>query len=127
MHCGAGRGRIQEPRHSSYPYNIPLAVKQVKIPVIAAGVSATHVVFSPLWHWEQRQCSWGQYLCAVKESPISKRRKQALVEADPYDPKRRDVIIHTPTLKEIVKADRSSEGDDRLPGDTPSSRKNKRV
>jgi len=83
--------------------NIPMAVKRVKIPVIAAGGIGDARGFLAALAMGAEAVLLGTVFMAVKESPISERRKQALVEADPYDPKWRDVVIHTPTLKEINK------------------------
>lgn len=44
----------------------------------------------------------GTAFMAVKECPISERRKKALIEADPYDPKWRDVVLETPTVEAIA-------------------------
>jgi nitronate monooxygenase len=83
--------------------NIPMAVKQIKIPVIAAGGIGDARGFLAALAMGAEAVLLGTVFMAVKECPISERRKQALVKADPYDPKWRDVIIHTPTLKEIEK------------------------
>ena len=83
--------------------NIPMAVKRVKIPVIAAGGIGDARGFLAALAMGAEAVLLGTIFMAVKECPISERRKQALIKADPYDPKWRDVIIHTPSLNEINK------------------------
>jgi nitronate monooxygenase len=83
--------------------NIPMAVKKVKIPVIAAGGIGDARGFLAALAMGAEAVLLGTIFMAAKECPISERRKKALIEADPYDPKWRDVIIHTPSLNEINK------------------------
>jgi nitronate monooxygenase len=93
---------------------IPMAVKRIKIPVIAAGGIGDAHGFLAALAMGAEAVLLGTVLMAVKECPISERRKQILVEADPYDPKWRDVVIHTPTLDQINKLIESAKetGDD---------------
>ena len=83
--------------------NIPMAVKKVKIPVIAAGGIGDARGFLAALAMGAEAVLLGTIFMAAKECPISERRKKALIEADPYDPKWRDVMIHTPSLNEINK------------------------
>jgi NAD(P)H-dependent flavin oxidoreductase YrpB (nitropropane dioxygenase family) len=43
----------------------------------------------------------GTAFCAVRECPLAEHHKQALVEADPFDPKWRDPILATPKAEDI--------------------------
>ncbi len=81
--------------------SIPMAIKKVKIPVIAAGGIGDARGFLAALAMGAEAVMLGTVLMSVKECPISERRKKALIGADPYDPKWRDVIIHTPSMNEI--------------------------
>jgi len=82
---------------------IPMAVKRIKIPVIAAGGIGDARGFLAALAMGAEAVLLGTVFMSTKECPISERRKQILIEADPYDPKWRDVVIRTPTLNEINK------------------------
>lgn len=90
--------------------SIAMVVKQVKVPVIAAGGIGDARTFLAALALGAEAVLLGTVFCAVKESPLSERRKQAIVEADPYDPKLRDPILSVPKLEDIerVKQARSS-------------------
>ena len=81
--------------------SIPLAVRQVKIPVIAAGGIGDARTFLAALALGAEAVLLGTVFCAVKECPISDRFKQALINADPYDPGWRDPILHTPKLEDM--------------------------
>jgi len=91
--------------------SIPLAVKRVKIPVIAAGGIGDARGFLAALALGAEAVLLGTVFCAVTECPLSEHRKQALVEADPYDPKWRDTILSTAAPEEIseVKEAKSSQ------------------
>jgi len=88
--------------------NIPLAVKRIKVPVIAAGGIGDARGFLAALAMGAEAVLLGTIFMCSKECPISERRKQVLIEADPYDPKWRDAIIHTPSLNEINKLIKSA-------------------
>jgi len=81
--------------------SIPMAVRHVKIPVIAAGGIGDARGFLAALALGAEAVLLGTAFMAVKECPISERRKQALLEANPYDPKWRDVILNAPTVEDI--------------------------
>lgn len=83
--------------------SIAMAVRRVKIPIIAAGGIGDARTFLAALALGAEAVLLGTVFCAVKESPLSERRKQALVKADPYDPKLRDPILAVPRLEDIEK------------------------
>jgi len=80
---------------------IPLAVREVKIPVVAAGGIGDARTFLAALALGAEAVLLGTVFCAVKECPISDRVKQALVNADPYDPGWRDPILVTPKIEDL--------------------------
>jgi len=93
--------------------SIPLVVKSVKIPVIAAGGIADGRTFLGALALGAEAVLLGTAFCAVKECPLSERRKRVLVKADPYDPKWRDPILATPTLESIQRV-KDAKGDEAI-------------
>jgi NAD(P)H-dependent flavin oxidoreductase YrpB (nitropropane dioxygenase family) len=89
--------------------SIPLAAKQVTIPLIAAGGIGDARTLLGALALGADAVLLGSVFCAVKESPLSERQKRVLVEADPYDPKWRDPVLSTPERKEL-KAVQDAEG-----------------
>jgi len=81
--------------------SVPLVVKHVKIPVIAAGGIGDARTFLGALALGADAVQLGTAFCAVKECPLADRHKQALVEADPYDPKWRDAILATSKAEDI--------------------------
>ena len=87
---------------------IPLAARKLKIPIVAAGGIGDARTFLGALALGAEAVTMGSVFCAVKECPLADRRKQVLIEADPYDPKWRDPILMTPkmdTLKEAAKSE----------------------
>ncbi len=80
---------------------VPLVVKNVRIPVIAAGGIGDARTFLGALALGAEAVQLGTVFCAIKECPLSERHKQALVEADPYDPKWRDSILATSRVEDI--------------------------
>jgi NAD(P)H-dependent flavin oxidoreductase YrpB (nitropropane dioxygenase family) len=83
--------------------SIPLAVRQVKIPVIAAGGIGDARGFLAALALGAEAVLLGTLFLAAKECPLSERRKQALVKADPYDPQWRDLVLTTPKPGDMEK------------------------
>ncbi len=81
--------------------SIAMAAKQVRIPIIAAGGIGDARTFLAALALGAEAVLLGTVFCAVKECPLSERRKQVLVEADPYDPKWRDPILATPKPEDV--------------------------
>ncbi len=81
--------------------SVAMAARELTIPVIAAGGIGNARTFLGALALGAEAVLMGTLFCAVKECPIAERRKQVLVEADPYDPKWRDPIMHTPTPEEL--------------------------
>ena len=82
---------------------IPLAVKYVRVPIIAAGGIGDARTFLAALALGAEAVMMGTVIMALKECPLSDRRKQALVKADPYDPEWRDEIYTTPKLEDFDK------------------------
>ncbi|MFC2058676.1 NAD(P)H-dependent flavin oxidoreductase [Chloroflexota bacterium] len=97
---GAG---LKNPTMLTTLVTIPMAVRHVKIPVIAAGGIGDARTFLAALALGAEAVLLGTVFCAVKECPLSEKHKQALVEADPYDPKWRDPILATPKPKDMEK------------------------
>lgn len=95
---GAG---LKSPNMLTTFVSIPLAARVLKVPVIAAGGIGDSRTFLGALALGAEAVLLGTVFCIVKECPLSERRKQVLVEADPYDPKWRDPILHTPTPEEL--------------------------
>jgi len=95
---------------------IPMAAKKLNIPIIAAGGIGDARGFLGALALGAEAVQLGSVFCAVKECKLADHRKQALVNADPYDPRWRDPILKTPkpedlqrvmtasTTKEMLKA-----------------------
>lgn len=81
--------------------NVALAVRHVKIPVIAAGGIGDARTFLGALALGAEAVQLGTVFCAVKECPLSERRKQALIDADPCDPRWRDPILSTSRAEDI--------------------------
>ena len=81
--------------------SVALAAKKLSVPVIAAGGIGDARTFLGALALGADAVLLGTLFCAVKECPLSERRKKVLIEADPYDPKWRDPIMHTPTPEEL--------------------------
>jgi enoyl-[acyl-carrier protein] reductase II len=81
--------------------SVPMVVKQVKIPVIAAGGIGDARTFLGALALGAEAVMLGTVFCAVKECPLADHYKQALIEADPYDPKWRDAILATSKAPDI--------------------------
>jgi len=95
---GAG---LKSPNMLTTFVSIPLAAQALSIPVIAAGGIGSARTFLAALALGAEAVLMGTVFCAVKECPIPDKRKQVLVDADPYDPKWRDPILHTPTPEEL--------------------------
>ena len=80
---------------------IPLVAKAVGIPVIAAGGIGDGRSFIGALALGAEAVLMGTRFCAVRECPLSDRRKRALIEADPYDSRFRDPILSSPRPHEI--------------------------
>ena len=75
--------------------SVALVARQVRVPIIAAGGIGDARTFLAALALGAEVVQLGTMFCAVKECPLSERRKQVLVEADPWDPKWRDPILAT--------------------------------
>lgn len=95
---GAG---LKSPNMLTTFVSVPLAARALKIPVIAAGGIGDARTFLGALALGADAVLLGTVFCVVKECPLAGRRKQVLVEADPYDPRWRDPILHTPTPEEL--------------------------
>ncbi len=95
---GAG---LKSPQILTTLVSVPLAVRQLKVPVIAAGGIGDARGFLAALAMGAEAVQLGTLFCAVKECPLAERYKQALIEANPFDPKWRDPILATPKAGEI--------------------------
>lgn len=95
---GAG---LKSPNMLTTFVSIPLAAHALKIPVIGAGGIGDARTFLGALALGADAVLLGTAFCAVKECPLAERRKQVLVDADPYDPAWRDPILHTPTPEDL--------------------------
>jgi NAD(P)H-dependent flavin oxidoreductase YrpB (nitropropane dioxygenase family) len=84
--------------------SIPLAVKNVRIPVIAAGGIGDARGFLAALALGAEAVLLGTLFMAAKECSLSERRKRVLVEADPYDPEWRDLLLTAPRPEDMEKA-----------------------
>jgi nitronate monooxygenase len=80
---------------------VALAARQVSIPLIAAGGIGDARTFLAALALGADAVLLGTVFCAVKECPLSERRKQVLVDADPWDPKWRDPILSTSSPEDV--------------------------
>jgi len=83
--------------------SVPMAVRQLKIPVIAAGGIGDARGFLAALAMGADAVQMGTVFCAVKECPLSEEHKQAIVGADPFDPRWRDPILATPDAADVQK------------------------
>jgi NAD(P)H-dependent flavin oxidoreductase YrpB (nitropropane dioxygenase family) len=83
--------------------SVPMAVRRLKIPVIAAGGIGDARGFLAALAMGAEAVQLGTVFCAVRECPLAEYHKQALVAADPFDPKWRDPILATPTADDVRK------------------------
>jgi NAD(P)H-dependent flavin oxidoreductase YrpB (nitropropane dioxygenase family) len=81
--------------------SVPMVVKQVKIPVIAAGGIGDARTFLGALALGAEAVQLGTAFCTVKECPLADHYKQALVDADPYDPKWRNAVLATSRPQDI--------------------------
>jgi NAD(P)H-dependent flavin oxidoreductase YrpB (nitropropane dioxygenase family) len=81
--------------------SIPMAVRSLAIPVIAAGGIGDARTFLAALALGAEAVQLGTVFCAVKECPLAEHHKQVLVEAEPFDPKWRDPILTTPDTEDI--------------------------
>ncbi len=79
---------------------ITKAVRLLKIPVIAAGGIGDARGFLGALGMGAQGVYMGTAFMATEECPISDRYKQALVEAEPWDPKYRDRALMPPKIEE---------------------------
>ena len=82
---------------------IAMAAKTVKAPLIAAGGIGDGRTFLGALALGAEAVQLGTLFCAVKESPLSQKRKEALVAADPYASEWRDPILTTPKPEDLQK------------------------
>ncbi len=82
---------------------IPLAVRQIKVPVIAAGGIGDARGFLAALAMGAEAIYLGTVFMATKECPVSDRYKQGLVDDDPSDPVVRDRSLAPPNPKELAK------------------------
>jgi len=76
--------------------NMTTVVRQLKVPLIAAGgIGDSHGLLAALGMGAEA-IYLGTAFMATHECPISPRYKQALVDADPYDPRVRDRVFAPP-------------------------------
>lgn len=86
---------------------IPLAAKKISVPLIAAGGIGDARGLLGALAMGADAVQLGSVFCAVKECKLSDAHKEALVNADPYDPRWRDPILTTPepaALQKLVEA-----------------------
>ncbi|MDY6934441.1 MAG: nitronate monooxygenase [Spirochaetota bacterium] len=84
--------------------NISWATRLIKIPIIAAGGIADAHGFLASLCLGAEGVYLGTAFMATKECPISDRFKEALVKADPTDPKYRDRCLAPPKAEEYERA-----------------------
>lgn len=95
---GAG---LKSPNMLTTFVSIPLAAQKLRVPLIAAGGIGNGRTFLGALALGAEAVMMGSVFCAVKECPLNEKHKAALAAADPYDPKWRDPILHTPTPEEL--------------------------
>jgi len=90
--------------------SIPWAVKQLKIPVIAAGGIGDARGFMAALAMGAEAVYLGTAFMATRECPISESHKQSMAEADPTEPKYRERCLAPPKPEELarVMAERES-------------------
>ena len=97
---GAG---LKSPNLLTTMVTIPMAAKKLSIPIIAAGGIGDARGFLGALALGADAVQLGSVFCAVKECKLADHRKQALVNADPYEPRWRDPILRTPTVEDLHK------------------------
>jgi hypothetical protein len=98
---GAEGAGLKSPRIIPTLVSVPVAVKRLKIPVIAAGGIGNARGFLAALAMGADAVQLGTVFCAVKECPLAEHHKQVLIAADPFDPKWRDPILTTPKTEDI--------------------------
>ncbi|MCP4575296.1 MAG: nitronate monooxygenase, partial [Deltaproteobacteria bacterium] len=98
---GAG---LKNPNLLTTFVTLAMAAQVVKIPIIGAGGVGDARTFLGALALGAEAVTIGSAFCAVKESPLGEKRKQALIDADPYDPRWRDPILMTPRIDALQKA-----------------------
>lgn len=96
---------------------IPWAVRQLSVPVIAAGGIGDARGFMAALAMGAEAVYMGTAFMATEECPISDKYKQILVEGDPIDPKFRDRNLSPPKMDEyerVLKERGSIPGDEWL-------------
>ena len=90
--------------------SIPWAVKQLKIPVIAAGGIGDGRGFMAALAMGAEAVYLGTAFMATRECPIPERHKQSMAAADPTEPKYRERCLAPPRPEELarVMAERDS-------------------
>ena len=83
--------------------SITWAVKQIKIPVIAAGGIGDARGFLASLAMGAEAAYLGTAFMATKECPISERHKQYLVDVDPADPKLMQKVLAPPNPLDLEK------------------------
>jgi NAD(P)H-dependent flavin oxidoreductase YrpB (nitropropane dioxygenase family) len=83
--------------------SITWAVRQLKIPVIAAGGIADGRGLKAALAMGAEAVYLGTAFMATKECPISERHKQSMAEADPTEPKYRERCLAPPKPEELAK------------------------
>jgi len=83
--------------------SVPMAVRRLKIPVIAAGGIGDARGFLAALAMGAEAVQLGTAFCAVKECPLAEHHKQVLIEANPFDPKWRDPILATPDPEAVLR------------------------
>jgi hypothetical protein len=97
---GAG---LKSPHVLTTMVTIPLAAKKLSIPIIAAGGIGDARSFLGALALGADAVQLGSVFCAVKECSLAHHRKQALVKADPYEPRWRDPILTVPRAEDLQK------------------------
>ncbi len=97
---GAG---LKSPNLLTTMVTIPMAAKKLSIPIIAAGGIGDARGLLGALALGADAVQLGSVFCAVKECKLADHRKQALVNADPYEPRWRDPILTTPTAEDLQK------------------------
>jgi NAD(P)H-dependent flavin oxidoreductase YrpB (nitropropane dioxygenase family) len=82
--------------HLTTMTTVSMATKILKIPVIAAGGIGDGRTFLAALAMGAEGVYLGTVFMATKECPIAERQKQALVNANPYDPEVRDRVFAPP-------------------------------
>jgi nitronate monooxygenase len=98
---GAEGAGLKSPRIIPTLVSVPMAVRKLRIPVIAAGGIGDGHGFLAALAMGAEAVQLGTLFCAVRECPLAEHHKQALITADPFDPKWRDPILATPKADDI--------------------------